>query len=580
MGWSRVVFVNQPVVNSRELTGRTAGAVRKAVDHLWARQREDGSWVDRLSSSTVSTALGVLSLARADREGFRDRIELGMDWLRAHQREDGGWSMADRFPPSSPGMTAFAIAACHELDREGSAERIARGLEFIENNGTDAVIPGMRGPGPKTWPAAAPFAWSLVGLRDISEQPLLPVEVMLLPPKLRNKVSIGMPAVLALGVMQAKLLPANPIRRVLQRLATPRALSWLRSVMGPNGGVEECPMLSALMYLGLHAADVGHDIQQGSLDYLLYSQRADGSWAIDRDLEIAVTCYVVLALAELSDVANEPRLRGTRDWLLSTQWREPFSPLKIPAGGWSWNVPSGWPESEDTAVVLSTLRLLGLDRDHPQVADGLRWLRMRQNRNGSWSEWVRNSFILNDRPCTGVTAHVVMAQHQLGEPRGRRASTDRALRWYEKDQLPDGSLPSLWFRDGTHGTAKVLETYAELGTPDDPVAVKARKWLWDNQAPSGAWPASVETSAPGETAEETAWAVYSLLRAGESPWQPRMVRAVEWLLERQDEQGSWAPSPTGLYFEDLCYSDDLITHAYTLRALARWLRCAGESEPV
>ncbi|GAA2805142.1 prenyltransferase/squalene oxidase repeat-containing protein [Crossiella cryophila] len=561
-------------MNSTELTGRASVGVHKAVENLYTRQRPDGAWTDRLSSSTVSTALGLLALAKADRERYRERLERGMDWLRAHQRADGGWSMADAHPPSSPGMTAFAIAACHELDPEGCRERIAKGFAFIEANGTDAVIPGMRGPGPKTWPAAAPFALSLVGLRDITEQPTLPVEVMLLPPRLRNKVSIGMPAVLALGLMQARVLPASPPRRLLQRLAQPRALAWLRAVMAPNGGVEECPMLSALIFLGLQAADLGPDLQQGSLDYLLDTQREDGSWAIDRDLEIAVTCYSVLALAEHTDVAADPRLRPTRDWLLSTQWTEPFRPLKIPAGGWSWNVPSGWPESEDTAVVLSTLGLLGLDRTHPGVAAGLRWLRVRQNRNGSWSEWVRNSFILNDKPCTGVTAHVLMAMHQHNEPRSRWAPIDRGLRWYEKDQLPDGSLPSLWFRDGTHGTAKVLETYAELGIPQDPVARRATQWLWDNQAPSGGWPLSVQTSAPGETAEETAWAVYSLLRAGESPWDPRVLRAVDWLLDRQDEQGSWAPSPTGLYFEDLCYSDDLITHAYTLRALARWLRQA------
>lgn len=573
-----MVFVNEPVVNSPELTGRTAEVVRKAVDHLFARQRPDGAWTDRLSSSTVSTALGLLALATADEQRYRDRIELGMDWLRAHQREDGGWSMADKFAPSSPGMTAFAIAACHRLDREGSAERIARGHKFIEANGSFDVIPGMRGPGPKTWPAAAPVAWSLVGLRDIKDQPTLPIEIMLLPPKLRNKVSIGMPAVLALGLMQAKVIPASAPRRFLRWLARPRALAWLRSVMGPNGGVEECPMISALMYLGLHTAELGPDIQQASLEYLLDTQRPDGSWAIDRDLEIAVTCYAVHALAEHIDVATDSRLRRTRDWLLSTQWTEPFKPLNIPAGAWSWNVPSGWPESEDTAVALSTLGLLGLSRDHPKVADGLRWLRVRQNRNGSWSEWVRNSFILNDRPCTGVTAHVVMALHQHGEPRGARAAIDRALRWYHGDQLPDGSLPSLWFRDGTHGTAKVLETYAELGTPNHPVAVRARKWLWDNQAPSGAWPVSVQTSAPGETVEETAWAVYSLLRAGTSPWDPRLVRAVDWLAARQNEAGSWPEAPVGLYFEDLCYSDDLIAHTYTLRALACWLRLAGQSQ--
>src|SRR5262249_47381630 len=155
-----------------------------------------------------------------------------------------------------------------------------------------------------------------------------------------------------------------------------------------------------------------------------------------------------------------------RDWLLSTQWTTPFAPLKLPPGGWSWSVPSGWPESEDTAVVLSVLGLLGLTRDHPSVRAGLRWLSSRQNRNGSWSEWVRNSNLLNDKPCVGVTAHAVMALHQYGAPGGRRSRIGRALRYFERVQQPDGAAPSLWFRDCVHGTAKLLETYAELGQPD------------------------------------------------------------------------------------------------------------------
>jgi squalene-hopene/tetraprenyl-beta-curcumene cyclase len=225
--------------------------------------------------------------------------------------------------------------------------------------------------------------------------------------------------------------------------------------------------------------------------------------------------------------------------------------------------------------VLSVLGLLGLDKDHPAIAAGLRWLKVRQNRDGSWSEWVRNSSILNDRPCAGVTAHAMLALDQHAEDHGRRAPLGRALRWFERIQEPDGATPSIWFRDSTHGTAKVLEAYARLGRTDDPVAVRARRWLLDWQRPDGAWPRAVTVGVPGGTVEETAWATYSLLLAGEGPWSAPVVSAVEWLLDNQETKGTWRPSPVGLYFDDLCYSDDLIAHTYTLRALARWRRLAG-----
>ncbi|WP_125727587.1 prenyltransferase/squalene oxidase repeat-containing protein [Kibdelosporangium aridum] len=544
--------------------------VSRATDYLYDTQREDGAWTDRLSSSPMTTALSVLALSTVDKDRYREQVGRGLDWLRRNQRGDGGWSMADTFPPSSPGTSAFAVAALKGLDPHGASDIVDKALRYIEFDGGLDSVPGMAGIAPRSWPAAAPIAWVLAGLRDPQEQPYQPIEVMLLPQALRNKVSIGLPGVLALGIMQRRTMQAGPLRRLAQWLAEPRALAWLRGVLGPNGGVEECPMLSAMIVIGLHSAGVGQDIRDASLSYLLSTQRTDGSWAVDRDLEISVSAYAVLALAESIDVAKEPRLRPTTDWLVSTQWQEPFRPLRIPAGGFSWNVPSGWPESEDTAVVLSVLGELGLTTAHPAVAAGLKWLRVRQNRDGSWSEWVRNSNILNDRPCPGVTAHVMMALYQHGQRPGRRNPLGRALLYMARNQEADGASPSIWFRDSTHGTAKLLEAFAYLGLAGARPAVRARDWLLATQRPDGSWPTAVVVSAEGPTAEETAWALYSLLCAGVPADSDPVLRAVRWLADRQGDDGTWQPSPVGLYFDDLCYGDDLIAHTYSLRALARW----------
>jgi squalene-hopene/tetraprenyl-beta-curcumene cyclase len=244
-------------------------AVHEAVEYLYGRQRDDGSWCDRLSSSAIPTALAAIALSRTDPVGHADEIADALGWLHAHQRDDGGWSDADEDPPSSKSGTSFAVAALHALDRERSSERIAGGMAFLEAAGGVHRVPGMRGPGPKSWPAAAAVAWAIVGLRELHEQPYQPIEVMLLPPKLRNKVSIALPGVLGLGLMQAHNLPMGPLRRLLHRLAEPRALAWLRAVQATNGGIEECPMLNALVLIGLGLAGVGEDIQKGCLSYLL-----------------------------------------------------------------------------------------------------------------------------------------------------------------------------------------------------------------------------------------------------------------------------------------------------------------------
>ncbi|MFG1645388.1 prenyltransferase/squalene oxidase repeat-containing protein [Amycolatopsis sp. NPDC049252] len=558
-------------MNLDQLRTRAEKAAERAITHLYDRQREDGSWVDRLSSSTIATALGLLSLNRADPQAHRERVESAVRWLRANQRDDGGWAMADAEWPSSPGMTAFGLAALHETDRESSHDAIERARTFIDENDGMNVIPGLTGEAPKTWPAALPTIWALTGLRDFDQQPDMPVEAILVPRRWRNKVSIALPAILALGVMQSRTINRGLARRLLGRIAEPRALDWLREISGTNGGIEECPMIAGFVYLGLREAGVGTDLQLASLRYLLETQRADGSWAIDRDLEISVTAYSVMALGEFQEVAGEPLLRGTREWLLRNQWNKPFSQFDIPAGGWGWANPSGWPESEDTAVVLGVLADLGVPRSHPAVQLGIHWLLTMQNRDGSWSEWVRNTTIMNDRPCPGVTAHVIMALRRFGVPSSAGAIA-RGLGYLAEHQEADGAIASVWFRDNTHGTSRLLEVLTDCGRGGTPEAGAARKWLLANQAADGGWPLRHELPPEGSTAEETAWALFALLKGGEDPRAGAILRAVEWLVDRQDDRGTWRPSNVGLYFDDLCYTDDLIAHTFALRALGRWLK--------
>src|SRR5918999_607586 len=135
-------------------------------------------------------------------------------------------------------------------------------------------------------------------------------------------------------------------------------------------------------------------------------------------------------------------------------------------------------------------------------------------------------------------------------------------------QLVDSQRPPVRRRDGARGSRvgpvrrRPRPARAPPGRPGG------------GRAGPGAWPRAVTVGVPGGTVEETAWATYSLLLAGEDPWSGPVVSAIEWLLDNQEVKGSWRPSPVGLYFDDLCYNDDLIAHTYTVRALARWRRLA------
>lgn len=551
-------------------------AAEQATEYLFQRQRADGAWTDRLSSSAVPTSMALVVLSRAGRDRYRTEIAEGLAWLRKTQRADGGWSQSDDDPPSDTAATGFAVAALRALDPEGSRLCLDRAAGYMkEHGGEDAILADVR-----TWRELVAILWVLVGLRDLRTVPRQPLEAMLLPAQIRNRASIALPGVVALGTWQSRAFSYNAVRMAARRAAERKGLAWLRALQGPNGGIEECQLMAGFVFMGLELAGpgVGDDIQRGCVSYLLQTRRPDGSWPTDRDLEIAVTGYAILALSEYEDVASDPRLEPTREWLLSTQCRTPYEPLGQPAGGWSWAVPSGWPESEDTAVVLAVLARLGMTKADPSIQLGVQWLLRQQNRNGSWAEWIRGASQLFDGQCPGVTAHVVMAlrRPEVHDPSCRALA--RALRYFAAAQDEDGGFSSLWFRDRTHGTAKVVEAYADIGRPADPVAVRARRWLLRDQRPDGGWPGTVTEGPPeGGTVEETSWALYSLLSAGQPAWDDQIVRGLRWLIDRQDGDGTWRPSAVGLYYPTMYYSDDLIAHTYAMRALGRWLSCVKEA---
>jgi len=69
---------------------------------LIQEQTSAGHWEGRLSSSALSTATAVVTLALSLREppsdsfGDGDRVQRGTGWLLDHQNEDGGWGDTDR----------------------------------------------------------------------------------------------------------------------------------------------------------------------------------------------------------------------------------------------------------------------------------------------------------------------------------------------------------------------------------------------------------------------------------------------------------------------------------------------------
>jgi squalene-hopene/tetraprenyl-beta-curcumene cyclase len=182
-----------------------------------------------------------------------------------------------------------------------------------------------------------------------------------------------------------------------------------------------------------------------------------------------------------------------------------------------------------------------------------------------------------DHDCPYITGHVLCALHAAGRFEANPKTLDRALAYLSRAQRYDGSFASIWFREATAGTASVLEALADCGLIATPaeggswassMAAHARDALLRSQNDDGGWAGL--RMAQASTAEETAWAILALLRC---PLDDAITQAVSrggaWLIAHQRHDGTWEPTPIGLYYSAMWYSDSYYAVTLPMRALAR-----------
>ena len=647
---------------------RLESALERATQALLAERTAAGPWKGSLSSSALSTATAVCALAVAGRETraaagspppdspahFQPQIEAGLNWLASHVNKDGGWGDTT-LSVSNLSTTALCWAAFgaapgadqrHRalLERvEAWLARLAGGIApdilapaIIRRYGKDrtfsvpiltmCALAGRLGTGAEAWRHVIP----------------LPFELAALPPRWFAAVrlpvvSYALPALIAIGQARHWHRPTrNPATRLLRRLARRRTLKVLTRIQPHNGGFLEATPLTSFVVMSLAGSgQADHPVVRAGLQFLLESQRPDGSWPIDTNLATWVTTLAINALTETPALSPGHR-SALRDWLLAQQYRRVHPYTQAAPGGWAWtDLPGGVPDADDTAGALIALHLLKSEirtdtappvrisdfgflsdfgfriSDFPSPPASLReaaiagatWLLGIQNNDGGIPTFCRGWGALPfDRSSPDLTAHALRAwQIWLEElPAEMRphvsAAMDRALAYLQRTQRADGAWIPLWFgnqhapreENPAYGTARVLSallpclhTPVTVTLPIGPIAAKAAQWLLAAQHPDGSW-----GGAPGcpSSVEETALAVQALAETGRfrqlpGPLEREFLRAaVErgalWLIERV-ESGAWTqPAPIGFYFAKLWYYEQLYPLIFTTGALAkaaRWL---------
>ena len=578
-----------------------------AAGRLLAGLGADGHWIGELSSSALSTAVATIALGELDRRGgvdqHRTQVTAGLDWLARNANADGGWGDTTRsrsnlsttalvwaaFGAASQGAAHAPTVAAAEAwitQAAGSLRNLVAAIEARYGDDRTFSVPivmtlALSGRlGPDGWSRVRPLPFELAALpRSWFGALQLPV------------VSYALPALIAIGQAIHFHAPSrNPVARILRRGVARSTLDLLVDLQPVNGGFLEATPLTAFVTMALASmGETRHPVALRAADFLRQSMRPEGSWPIDTNLATWTTTLSIKALAlggPNSHRHNSKDRSALRTWLLEQQFKDIHRYTGAAPGGWAWtDLPGGVPDADDTAGALLALRCM--DGDAPpdpatiRAAEaGVRWLLDLQNRDGGIPTfcrgWGRLPF---DRSAPELTAHALRAWHAwesfISSPtRSRLAdSRRRAGKFLVRSQRTNGSWVPLWFgnehatgdENAVIGTSLVLlaRPAVDPARSDGSCWQRGSRYLLDSQNADGSWGGATQVAG---SVEETSLAVSALANDPES--RQAAMRGALWVAAKIDANDV-DPTPIGLYFARLWYSERLYPWIWATEALSR-----------
>jgi squalene-hopene/tetraprenyl-beta-curcumene cyclase len=316
------------------------------------------------------------------------------------------------------------------------------------------------------------------------------------------------------------------------------------------------------------------------------------------------TAIAMFSLQEAGIPLDDPALVSATRWMLERQVLTPGDWRTEPpceGGGWAFEFRNdSYPDVDDTAFVLMSLERVAYpdsSRLHEAERRGLEWMLGMQNRDGGWGAFDHNndSKLLTQIPFADHNAMIDPSTADLTaralECLGRRgwSVTDprvkRAVEFVKRDQTSDGAWYGRWGVNYIYGTSGVLRAMESLGLRDEACCQRAASWLRATQNPDGGWGESCasyhhpdQKGKGPSTPSQTAWGLVGLLAAGD-PDEAAVTRAVRYLIDEQQPDGSWAEDAfTGTGFPRVFYLKyHLYRNSFPLYALARYLRLVDHS---
>ncbi len=552
-GESQVVALETPRgTDPAARGGRLERAIRAARDALLALQRDDGHWVFELEADCTIPAEYILMMHYLDEidAALEQRIAV---YLRAHQQPGGGWPLYEggELDLSCTVKAYFALKLAGD-DPDSPHMQRARAAILARGGAAHTNV-------------FTRIALALFGEVPWRAVPYIPVEIMLLPrwfPFHLEKVSYWSRTV---------MVPLFVLCTLKPRAHNPRGVN-VRELFTTPPEQERHYFRLPQQGRGLARVFFALDRVFRVIDPLIPAvmrrraiARAE-SWTLERlngeDGLGAIFPAMVNALEMmvlLGYPADDPR-RVTA--------KRAIEKLLVEQGDRAYCQPCVSPVW-DTGLACLALQTVGDAESLAGVQRGLDWLRERQVLDtvgdwcarrpglapGGWPFQYGNAHY----PDLDDTAVIAWSMHQADAPQRYGEAIERALEWLAGMQSRNGGFAA-FDADNTHYrlnlipfadhgalldpptvdvTARVVTLLARVGRPKDrPILERALQYLQDEQEADGSWFGRWGTNYIYGT-----WSVLVALEAaGVNAAEPMVRRAVEWLLARQNGDGGWGES--------------------------------------
>ncbi len=523
----------------------------RGVRRLLSLQAEDGYWWAELESNATMAAEHLL-LERFLGTTEPQREQGVVRYILELQGEDGSWPIYWG-GPGDVSVTTEAYFALKLAGVDPEREEMTRARDFIRAQGGVGATRIFT----RIWLALfGQFEWSAL--------PAMPPESILAPVSAPLNVyrfaSWARATIVAIFMVWA-YRPVVPIpaparvdelylhpghRRRIQLRRDPRPFTWRNAFLVLDKALRA------------HERLPWKPLRKRALDacerWILERQEADGMWGGIQPPSV----YSLIALKARGYSLDHPVMRKGLDGFLgdfALRRGDAFSVQPCLSPVW------------DTALAITGLREAGVPANDEALLQSARWLLAHEVQSlGDWALTVPGvepggfpfEFANERYPDTDDTAEALIAL-RLVDVRGKDGPFHRARGWLRAMQSSNGGwgafdrdndaefVSRIPFADFGAAldpptedvTAHIVEAFALDGiSPRDDMIARALDYLWDTQEPDGSW--------WGRWGVNYIYglgaAVPALVAAGADPADPRLRRAARWLERHQQPDGAWGES--------------------------------------